>query len=136
MKTILQPVLFVVISVLAFSCETEDPIGKWDDNIHLSSKSLDFNPMGDSIIVTTGKAGWWLTNIMVNGESYYLPQDVDIQAESYDLETGEILVQKRDNYTIFIRVQGNKENYERIVSVGLQNGNYFDRIVIRQEPFE
>jgi len=132
---------FFMISLLAataalWSCtETKDE-GDWDDNIHLSQKTDEFNASGDSIIITTQGEWWWITDIAVNGTYYYNFPDVDLEANSYVIAQDGFMVERRNKTTLFIRLDANPLNTARVVKVGLEAGDYFDSVTITQNASE
>ena len=63
--------LFQLISLFSSCSDKEDPDGKWDDNIKLSTKSAEFSAGADSITITTEGTWWWINYITVNSKTYY-----------------------------------------------------------------
>ena len=44
--------------------------GKWDDNIHLSIRYVEFSASGDSITIKTLGSAWWIGDISVDDKWY------------------------------------------------------------------
>jgi hypothetical protein len=120
---------------LLFSCsDKEDPIGKWDDIIKLSEKEVDFSAATDSVIITTQGTWWWVHSISLNGASYlyYDAPGVDLESDNYTIEEQEFTVERRNATTLFVKMNANTSNEERVLDITLEAGNYFDRVCIRQ----
>ena len=126
----------VSILLICFSCSDEDqPIGIWDDNIKLSTKSVEFTAEADSTIVTTKGNWWWINSVNVNDESYYNfynNDEIDLVSDNYSISEDCFVIERRDKNTLFIKIDKNDSNEERIVRISLQAGNYFDGITITQ----
>ncbi|HEY3390880.1 MAG TPA: hypothetical protein VGK38_14980 [Prolixibacteraceae bacterium] len=129
MKILLSFTLFFVIMLV--SCAK--PKGDWDDNIHLSTKTAEFSASGDSITIKTGGSWWWISDVSVDSTWYYGFTGIDLQADSYTIKQNCFDVQHRDKNTLFIKVEANPYNVKRIITVGLEAGDYFDRVTITQK---
>lgn len=123
-----------VIALIFTSCTEIKKDGDWDDVIQLSKKSAEFNAIGDSISITTGGDWWWITDISVNGTYDNDFSNVNMESESYTIMQDDIRIQRRDKNTLFIKVDSNPLNTNRIIAVGLEAGDYFDRVTITQKP--
>lgn len=130
----MNKVIILILSVfLISSCSDKfDPDGKWDDIIKLSTKSVEFNANKNSITVTTEGDWWWVTNVSVNGEYFHLPQDVNIDSESYIFKQDCFIVEKKDNNTLYIEIEKNESNAEKKITIVLEAGDYFDRVSVTQ----
>lgn len=126
-------VFIIPVFVIVFtSCEKDTPIGKWDDNIKLSAKTATFHADSDSVIITTEGTWWWVTDISVGNSVFYGFEDVNLESDSYSIERDGIVVERRNSTTLFIKADANPTELERIIKVGLEAGDYFDRIFITQ----
>lgn len=126
---------FIMIIALLSSCsDKEDPIGKWDDNIKLSTKSAEFNAKSDSIIIKTEGDWWWIEQISLgdNHYQYYNRTDIDLESTSYFIKEADFVVERRDENTLFIKLNRNNTGKERIMTISLEAGDYFDYINIKQ----
>ena len=125
----------LIISVIAFnSCSVkETPNGLGGDDIQLSVKAVEFSSAGDSVTIKTGGSWWNIGGISVDSTNYYDFPGVNRQAVSYTLKKDCFDVQRRDNHTLFIKVQSNPNSAKRIITVGLGAGDYFDRVTITQK---
>jgi hypothetical protein len=124
-KVSLFSLLILSITLILMSC------GGWPDNIKLSTKSAEFSANGDSIIITT-KGGWWLTGITVDDNHFYNFDGIDILADSFTIKKDCFVFERRDRYTLFIKLEPNSLNTKRIVIIELESGDYFDRVTITQ----
>ena len=69
-----------------YSCSDKyEPTAKWDDNILLSTKDVDFADNADSVKITTGGDWWWINAVTVNNKSYkfYNSEDIDLESDNY-----------------------------------------------------
>jgi hypothetical protein len=124
--TFILSILFV--NLFLSSC------GGWRDNIKLSTKSAVFSGNGDSIIVTTKGGTWWLSEILVDGNHFFNFDGIDIHSDSYTIKQDCFIIERRDRYTLFIRLEENPLNDKKTVIVVLEAGDYFDRVTITQNP--
>lgn len=122
-----------VLSITLFSCTETKNDGEWDDNIKLSLKSAEFNATGDSVIITTGGDSWWITDITVNESRFTDFSNVNQDSDSYSLNQDCFSVEKRNKNTIAIKANSNNLNTKRIITVGFEAGDYFDRVTITQK---
>jgi hypothetical protein len=134
-KRYLNLSLVIIFVIVLFSCsqinERED--GDWDDNIHLSAKTVEFSADGDSVTIKTGGSWWWITDISVDSAWYYGFKGIAIEAESYRIKQDCFDVVRRDKNTLFIKVEANPFNVIRTITVGLEAGDYFDRVTVTQK---
>lgn len=124
----------VLACVLAlYSCSERRALdGDWDDCIHLSVKSVEFSSLADSVTITTGGSWWWITDVTVNDNNFFGFTDVNPEADSYVIKQDCFIVERRNKNTLVIKVEANPLNEQRIISVGLEAGDYFDRVIITQ----
>ena len=127
--------LVIILAVALFSCSNinERKLGDWDDNIHLSTKTVEFNAASDSVIIKTGGSWWWVSSISVDSKCYFNFLGVDLQSDHYKIKQDCFVVERRDKNTLFIKVEANPDNAKRIISVGLEAGDYFDRVTVTQK---
>ena len=134
MKRILYLNLFIVLAFSIYSCSKTTMEGIWEDNIKLSTKSAEFSALGDSITIKTGGDWWWISDISVDNKWYYDFQLINIESNSYSIKLDCLVIERRDKNTLFIKVDSNPLNAKRIITVGLEAGDYFDRVTITQKP--
>lgn len=133
MKKIIATVI-VAFVLLQISCTTYRKEGDWDDNILLSKKTATFQANGDSVIITTGGTGWWINCISINDKIMHLEDAIQNQSTNYfKLQTDSCLIERKDQKTLFIRLNRNIYNRERKLLVSLQAGDYFDGITVTQK---
>jgi uncharacterized protein YodC (DUF2158 family) len=133
MKQILSITLMIVSFITIYSC-SEKELGDWDDNIKLSTKAVEFSSLSDSVTIKTGGSGWWVSDVSVNSDWFYGFKDINLEADSYTIQQDCFVVERRDKNTLFIKVDENPLKVQRVITVGLQAGDYFDRVTITQKP--
>ena len=135
MKTLkkLKGIGLLIIIILSFSsCESERPIGLWDDNIKLSEKEAQFSSDKNSIVINTEGEWWWIHEISLNGNSSFDLNGIDTAANNFIIEETEFRIERKNTTEIHIEMTKNETNSERILFIGLEAGNYFDGIKIIQ----
>ncbi len=128
-------ILFLLSIVLINSCNKEKPIGKWDDIIKLSTKNVEFEAKADSVLITTEGDWWWVDAIKLNDSiyQYYNNEDINLESESYTIIEDDFIVERQDKKTLFIKLDENLTGRERMMLIGLQAGNYYDSVKIKQK---
>jgi hypothetical protein len=86
------------------------------------------------VTIKTGGSGWWVSDVSVNSDWFYGFKDINLEADSYTIQQDCFVVERRDKNTLFIKVDENPLNVQRIITVGLEAGDYFDRVTITQKP--
>lgn len=133
MKKLSKLIYLMTLTLIISSCtEKEEPIGKWDDNIKLSTKKVEFDSSSKSVTITTEGDWWWVIGVSVNDEEFGVPEDINLESESYVIEQDCFRVEKIDNNTLYVEIDENISNTERTIIVELEAGNYFDRVIITQ----
>lgn len=133
MIRILSFTLLTVFISIIYSC-SENEVGKWDDNIKLSTKNVEFSALSDSVTITAGGSWWWVSDVSVNSDWFYGFKNINLEADSYQIKQDCFVVERRDKNTLFIKVDENPLSVQRIITVGLQAGDYVDRVTITQKP--
>jgi hypothetical protein len=133
MKKIINLSFFVILAVTIYSCINNIDKGRWDDNIHLSAREFTFNGSGDSAIISTEGTSWWISDIAVDTTYYYAFTDINMLADKYSIKKDCFFVEHRDRKTLFVKVNANPFNVKRIITIGIEAGDYFDRITITQK---
>lgn len=135
MKAILHLHLLIIFVNIFSSCSKDNnkKKGNWDDNIKLSTKAVEFSALSDSVVIKTGGSWWWITDVAVDSNYFYGFTDVDLTADSYSIKQDCFIVERRDKNTLFIKVEANPLEVKRMITVGLQAGDYFDRVSITQK---
>jgi len=131
-RQILNFTLSVIFIGTLFSCDRKE--GDWDDNIKLSTKSVEFSALSDSVTITTGGSWWWVSDVSVNNEWFFDFRDVDLESDHYVIKQDCFVVERRDKNTLFIKVDENPLSVARVITVCLEAGDYFDRVTITQKP--
>lgn len=118
--------------------ETEWETGKGEDNIKLSTKEVAFGFAGGQVTVNAEGRHWWITEIVVDGERLF-SMDVDKDAMKQMAETGNFTAQyrwltiKMENWQMTFIAELNEGDQDRTFCVGVESGDYFDRIEGRQD---
>jgi hypothetical protein len=132
----MNKLVVILLSIIVFySCsDREDPIGKWDDNIKLSTKNVVFSANADSVFITAEGDWWWIDCISFNDSCYCYSQreDINLELESYIIKEEFFVVERRNKNTLFVKMDENLTGTERLMSIVLQAGNYFDYVQIKQ----
>lgn len=123
--------LFGVLSFLLISCDNNNIDGKWGDNIKLSQKTATVTSESNSITITTQGDSWWLNGIAMNKIQVDLG-NLDKLSKNFVFTNSEFKVERKDGKTVIITMNKNTTNAERLLSIGLQDGDYFDNINITQ----
>jgi hypothetical protein len=131
MKRILCLCLFLISLFIFVSCITSNT--KWKDNIHLSVRSADFNSSGDSAIIKTEGSSWWISHISVDSVCFGTFPGIDLLSDKYLIIQDCFVIERRDKNTLFVRVDANPLHVKRIITIGFEAGDYFDRVTITQK---
>jgi len=121
----------IVVFFLITSCKKNPEIGKWSDNIKLSQKAVNFNANVNSVVVTTESTGWWLSGITYNNVNVDL-KDINRTDQGFVVTKPDFRVERKDGNKIMITMNQNTTNSDRLLIIGLQNGDYFDGVKITQ----
>lgn len=114
------------------SCESGEPVGKWDDNIKLSTKDVNFSAESNSVIITTEGTWWWINGIGLDDGWNYDISGIDTTQDNFLIEESEFTVERNNANEIHVSMTENQSANERTLTIGLQAGNYFDGIKIIQ----
>ena len=132
----MNKILILILSTFMIaSCSIkETPDGIWEDNIHLSTKNVAFSSGEDSVSITTGGVWWWITALTFNDSTYNYDgrEDLNLESESYSIKEEDFIVERRDKNTLFVKFNQNKTQYERVMIIYLEAGDYFDSVKIKQ----
>lgn len=131
MKKNISYLLLTAALFFTISCNKGREIGKWDDNIKLSQKTASFSSNSNSITVTTETTGWWLDGITFNKANVDL-KSIERTAQNFVVVQPDFKVERKDGNKIIITLNQNTTNADRLLSIGLQNGDYFDGVTITQ----
>lgn len=127
MKKTIALTLFL-LTILSCS-DSKD--GDWDDNIKLSQKEVQFSSAQNTIEIATEGTGWWIGEISMDGELFDF-NDIDTTKENFTIEETEFSIERKNATEIYIAMQQNPTESERVLIIRLQAGNYFDGIKITQ----
>jgi hypothetical protein len=120
-----------IIFITFFSCSKNED-GKWDDNIKLSTRLVEFNSNENLTTITTETNSWWLDGIAFNGNQIDL-QQINQTSQNFIVENSDFTIERVNGNVIKIKMKENLTSIERIINIALQNGNYFDGIKIIQK---
>jgi len=127
-------ILFFGLFILS-SCSDKEVIdGKWDDNIKLSTKSVELTSKLDSVTITTEGDWWWIDAVSFEDStySYYGRKDINLESDSYSIIEEQFLIERRDKNTLFIKIDENNTGNERVMNITFEAGDYFDYVTIKQ----
>jgi len=130
-----EKLIFGIISILflsLLSCESDKSDGKWDDNIKLSEKEINFAAESNSVIITTEGTWWWINGIDLNDDRSYDISGIDTTQENFLIEESEFTIERINAKEIHISMSENQSDTKRTLTIGLQAGDYFDGIKIIQ----
>lgn len=127
-------ILILGIFLISSCSDKEVLIGKWDDNIKLSTKYVELAAKADSVTITTEGDWWWINGITFKDSTYqyYQREDINLESDSYSIKEDCFVVERRDKNTLFIKLVENTSGKERSVNITLEAGNYFDYVKIKQ----
>ena len=133
-RTIISIVMGIGV-VAACNLVKDDPIGKWDDIIQLSTKNVELSSSVDSAVVTTQGSWWWIASISYNDSTYqyYNRSDINMEADKYKIIEKDFTLERRDKNTLYIQMEKNESGNSRDMSIVLEAGNYFDYLRINQQ---
>ena len=114
-------------------CSCIKPKGIWEDNINLSVKTVEFSALSDSVVISTLGTSWYVSDVSVDNAWFYDFRDVNLQADSYVIKQDCFIVERRNKNKLFIKLEANPGNIQRIITVGVVAGDYGDRVTIIQK---
>ncbi|MFT6064604.1 MAG: hypothetical protein ACJAQX_000462 [Polaribacter sp.] len=124
-------IILILIVILNLSCSDRKD-GAWEDNIKLSQKELQFDSLENSAIIKTGADSWWISAIFFKDGQTFDLSNVDTTANNFTITESEFILERKNGKEIAIKLFENTTGFQRILTVGLQAGNYFDGITITQ----
>ena len=132
----LLPLSAIVFAILfASSCKSDDTVTPDKHNaIKLSSRQAKFNAQADSLTLTTESDWWWIESIVSDDKTFDDFGNVNTLSNSYSLSHDFFIVARRDNHTLFIKLDENTTRQQRTVTVNLESGEFFDQISVTQSP--
>ncbi len=128
-KSFIVLLIFFGAGLLIFSCSEED--GKWDDNIKLSKKEATFDVLKDSTTFTTEGEGWWISGVSLNNIQVDL-ENINTTEDNFEIINEDFFIRRNSKTELFVRMEENATDEDRILQIGLQSGNYFDGVTITQ----
>ena len=132
MKTKLLFLLTVILVITFFGCKKNPIIGQWSDIIQLSGKEFSFNSSGDSVLITAnGK--WWGVNCVSLDTNRINIYSSMTDACNFIYVDNDIRIESKNCNALFIKMNANNTYSDRILSIGLSAGDYFDGIKIVQK---
>lgn len=110
---------------IILGCGNEDIIG-------ISKKEVQFKSETDSVLIITRSDFWQLSEIQLEGSPLRDLAKVDVAAPNFIVEDSAFVVERRNRNEVYITMSENKTDENRKLTVLLQLGNCFDRIIIEQ----
>lgn len=109
--------------------------GWWDDCIGLSAKELAFDAKGGTKTVKTTKGNvWWFLGIRFSSEykDYDLFDDRRDLSDEFEGTARWITVSRSTEPEFTVTVEPNTTGADRQAQIDLEDGDYFDRLIITQ----
>jgi len=135
MKKKVLMILLGMFSVLFVSCSSdevkEQVAGTSDDQIKLSKKEATFSAEPNTITITTGESGWRVNGFALDKVKVDTGT-VNLLAESFVFKNDDFEVEKKNKNTLVITMHKNTTAKDRLLTIGLQAGNYVEDISITQ----
>lgn len=131
-KALILKLVTLLIVFISFSC-TQKKEGGWDDNIQLSTRTAEFNAIGDSIIITTKGSWWWIVEISLDDSTKLDFEGINILSDQYKIISDCYVVERRNSHTLFVSLEANPKKTLRIFKIFLEAGDYFDGVTITQK---
>ncbi|UPZ16314.1 hypothetical protein [Flavobacterium humidisoli] len=135
MKKKVLMILLGMFSVLFVSCSSdevkEQVAGTSEDQIKLSKKEATFSAEPNTITITTGESGWRVNGFALDKVKVDTGT-VNLLAESFVFKNDDFEVEKKNKNTLVITMHKNTTAKDRLLTIGLQAGNYVEDIRITQ----
>lgn len=133
MKSTMIIGVFVTLCLGLISCDSqEEPVGFSDDVIQLSERALLVTVESNSSIVTTKGTGWWIEGIYLNDDWSYDLSTIDTTKDNFVIEHDPFTIARKNTTELHISMSQNDTGSQRVLFIGLQDGNYSDGITITQ----
>ena len=130
-KSLILSLITLITALLMSYCIRRD--GKWNDIIQLSTKTAEFNPIGDSVIIKTKGNWWWINGISLDDSLRLNFEGVNVLSDQYKIDGDTYVVERRDLNTLFIKLDANPKKTLRTLKIFLEAGDYFDAVIITQK---
>ena len=78
------------------SCESDEPDGKWDDNIKISTKEVNFSAESNSVIIITEWTWWWISGIGLDDDWDYDISGIDTSEDNFLIEESEFTIERKN----------------------------------------
>lgn len=153
-KSIFGILIFAATLPLITSCESNEVDGKWGDVIKLSTNNVSLGSAADSVIITS-KGTWWFTNIQTSSKAYQTiwAEGDNVYPSSWYVGKSDTLAYKipsiikdaqctiKDDFfdireigskSLFVKLNANKTSADRSVIIGIEAGDYFEDVTIKQ----
>ena len=123
--------IILLLAAVAFtSCSEKE--GICDDNIEILQKTAQLQSSSDSIIISTQEGGWWLSDASLDGSYLAAIDSIDTTFDNFEINTSSVTITRINSRQLKIKMSQNLTSEERILEIGLQSGNCFDRLTITQ----
>ena len=122
----------ILFTFIFTSCNNDDQqIGKWDDNIKLSQKIVNFDSNANNITITTQSKSWRIDAVAFNG-TYLDLSNFNLNDQNLVIKNTQFSIERINGDKLKINLEKNDTDSERVLNIALHNGNYFDGIKVTQ----
>lgn len=123
-------IVFLAICAIQSCVDKKD--GDWEDNIKLSQKEFQFNSLANMVRINTGGESWWISELFFKDGQTFDLSEIDTTAKNFVISEPQFTLERKNGKELIIELKENTTGAERKLTIGLQNGNYFDAITINQ----
>jgi hypothetical protein len=124
--------IILTLIVLLNSACSDRKDGDWDNNIKLSQKEFQFDSLENAATIATEGDSWWISEVFFkDGQSFDI-RNIDTTSHNFIIRKSTFTLERKNGKEIVIKLFENTSGAERILTVRLQAGNYFDGITITQ----
>jgi hypothetical protein len=95
-------------------------------------KELRFDSLENLAVIITKGDAWWISGIFFKNGQAFDVNNVDTTANNFTITESAFTLERKNGKEIAIKLYENTTSSERILTVGLQAGNYFHGITIIQ----
>lgn len=116
--------------MILFSCAK----GRVTDTIQLSGNAFSLSSNTDSVMVTTKGLHWLIATVSLNTNVVFTSNDTAFNSANCNFiyTDSNFQITRRNCDTLLVKMNENKTNFQRILTIQLEAGDYFGNIDILQ----